>query len=61
MSGHEPDTAEQLTQAIRQDSLTTKDLLAGYCLQLYPPLGSYDAVAQKVDLDWRTVKKYVEA
>jgi hypothetical protein len=61
MGGREADEAEQLTQAIRQGSLTSKELLASYCRQLYQALGSYDAVGQKVDLDWRTVKKYVEA
>jgi DNA-binding NtrC family response regulator len=48
MGGREPDEAEQLAQAIRQGGLTAKELLAGYCRQLYQTLGSYDAVAQKV-------------
>ena len=61
MGGREPDEAEQLALAIRQGSLTSKELLAGYCRRLYQLMGSYDAVGQKVDLDWRTVKKYVEA
>ena len=61
MGGREPDEAEQLAEVIRQGNLTAKELLAGYCRQLYQMLGSYDAVAKKIDLDWRTVKKYVEA
>lgn len=59
--GREADDAERLAQAIRQGNLTARELLGGYCKQLHKVLGSYDAVAKRVDLDWRTVKKYVEA
>ena len=61
MGGREPDEAERLALAIRQGSLIAKELLTSYCRQLYQLIGSYDAVGQKVELDWRTVEKYVEA
>ena len=35
--------------------------MARYCGLLYQHLGSYQAVARQVDLDRRTVRKYVEA
>ena len=53
--------AEQFIQDIQQGTLTARELLSGYCRQLHKALGSYDAVAQRVGLDWRTVKKHVES
>ncbi|MFW2366772.1 MAG: sigma 54-interacting transcriptional regulator, partial [Desulforhopalus sp.] len=59
--GRETDEADRLATALRQGSLTARELLGTYCKQLHKKLDSYDAVAKRLDLDWRTVKKYVEA
>jgi len=34
--------------------------LAEYARLLHERLGSYGEVARRLDLDWRTVKKYLE-
>jgi len=38
-----------------------RELVCAYCAHLYDQLGSYGAVARRTQLDWRTVKKYVQA
>jgi MoxR-like ATPase len=51
---------DPLTTAVSAGSLTAGELLALYCGRLYRELGSYEAVAKRVALDRRTVKKYVD-
>lgn len=40
--------------------LTAQQLLSAYCRNLYHQLGTYEAVAQRTELDRRTVKKYIQ-
>jgi len=49
-----------LATEIRDGSLTATDLLSRYCRALYARMGSYEQVARHIDLDRRTVKKYIE-
>lgn len=45
-----------------QDTQWTADeLMARYARSAYESLGSYEKVAQKLQVDWRTVKKWVSA
>ena len=39
---------------------TLQELTARYCAELYEQLGTYEAVAAALDIDRRTVKKYVD-
>jgi transcriptional regulator with PAS, ATPase and Fis domain len=55
------DLNDRLIRAVSEGSLDAQRLLAGYCYSLYRRLGTYEAVAQRVRLDRRTVKKHVEA
>ncbi len=48
-----------LQQAADGD-LTSDQLVAYYCAMLYEKERSYEAVAQRVEVNWRTVKKYVD-
>jgi DNA-binding NtrC family response regulator len=54
------DQESALASEIRAGSLTATDLLSRYCRALYARLGSYEQVARHMDLDRRTVKKYIE-
>jgi hypothetical protein len=51
---------DQLIAGIEAGSLDADGLLAGYCKVLHEREGTYEAVARRTCLDWRTVKKYVE-
>lgn len=53
------DLNTRLAQVVSEGSLDAQHLLAGYCYSLYRRLGTYEAVAQQVRLDRRTVKKHV--
>jgi hypothetical protein len=39
--------------------LTAKELTAHYCKALYEVYGNYREVGKRIEVDWRTVKKYV--
>lgn len=52
-------TAQNLIADIENGSLTANELLSHYCKTMYEKLGSYEAVARKIELDRRTVKKYI--
>ncbi len=54
------DAETSLATEIRDGSLTATDLLSRYCTALYARMGSYEQVARHIDLDRRTVKKYIE-
>jgi transcriptional regulator with GAF, ATPase, and Fis domain len=56
--GH--DSGEELAADFHAGKLTASDLMSRYCQSLYAQLGSYEAVARHIELDRRTVKKYIE-
>jgi DNA-binding NtrC family response regulator len=54
------DFETNLIETIKKGELDVKELTGTYCKMLYERLQSYEKVAQRTQLDWRTVKKYVE-
>lgn len=42
-----------------QENLTAQQQLVRSCRLLYQKLGTYEAVAKRMDMDRRTVKKYI--
>ena len=48
-----------LADLMERGSLSASQLLATYCRTLYNRLGTYEAVAKLIQLDRRTVKKYI--
>ena len=48
------------TQALGDGTLTACELMQHYCRKLYGICGNYGEVAWRIDLDGRTVEKYVE-
>ncbi len=53
------DERAKLSAGIADGSLDAEALLAGYCRVLYEQEGNYEAVARRVKLDRRTVKRYL--
>jgi DNA-binding NtrC family response regulator len=51
---------DALAGEFRDASLTATELLSRYCRALYARMGSYEQVARLIELDRRTVKKYIE-
>ena len=49
----------RLIAAIRNQSLTANDLLAGYCALIYGQCRNYEEVARRTQLDRRTVKRHI--
>jgi len=45
---------------LREGKLTANELMSRYCRQMYEQFGSYEEVARRLDLDRRTVKKYID-
>ncbi len=54
-------SGEGLAAALERGELTVAALTAAYCKRLFVRFGRYEEVAKRTGLDWRTVKKYVEA
>lgn len=52
---------EDIVGALERGDLTVKALTSAYCRQLFARHRSYEEVAKRTGLDWRTVKKYIEA
>ncbi len=50
---------DALEASLKRGNLTAHELMSRYCKVLYKKLGTYEAVARQIDLDRRTVKKYV--
>jgi hypothetical protein len=48
-----------LESKMRCGEFSAKELTERYCRELYDQLGNFGEVARRLDLDWRTVKKYV--
>jgi len=49
-----------LESVLHDGEMTATELTSRYCRMLYERLGSYEQVARRIDLDRRTVKKYIE-
>jgi transcriptional regulator with PAS, ATPase and Fis domain len=54
------DDEDRLAEELRDGGLTATELTSRYCRLLYRRLGSYEQVARRIELDRRTVKKYIE-
>jgi transcriptional regulator with GAF, ATPase, and Fis domain len=54
------DEDELLAASLRDGSVTATELLSRYCRALYARWGSYEQVARHIELDRRTVKKYIQ-
>jgi hypothetical protein len=54
-----PDGRSRLLEGIDAGMLNAEQLLSAYCGLLYERHGSYEEVARRANLDWRTVKAYV--
>jgi transcriptional regulator with GAF, ATPase, and Fis domain len=50
---------QSLADEFREGRLTATELTTRYCRLLYAQLGSYEQVARRIELDRRTVKKYI--
>jgi DNA-binding NtrC family response regulator len=50
---------DSLATALEDGSLTADELVARYCRHLFARFGSYQEVARRTGLDWRTVKAKV--
>jgi DNA-binding NtrC family response regulator len=55
----EPDLEHLLRQGIATGDMDAQTLIAGYCYLLYERHGTFEAVAQRVQLDRRTAKKHI--
>jgi DNA-binding NtrC family response regulator len=55
-----PSEEDTLAGEFRDARLTATELLSRYCRALYARMGSYEQVARHIELDRRTVKKYIE-
>jgi DNA-binding NtrC family response regulator len=53
------DLERRLAEGITQGTITSQDLVAGYCTLLYRRHGTFEEVARRTSLDRRTVKKYI--
>lgn len=53
--------SDSLDATLEKADLTAQELMSRYCKTLYKKLGTYEAVAKRIELDRRTVKKYVDA
>lgn len=47
-------------EAALAGSLTAEEFLQAYCIRVFKLTGSYRATAQKLGLDWRTVRRHVD-
>ena len=53
------DLKTRLAKGIATGELDAQNLLAGYCALLYRRFGTFEDVARRINLDRRTVKKYI--
>jgi transcriptional regulator with PAS, ATPase and Fis domain len=51
---------ERLIERINRGDLNAQELLSGYCALLYERYGTYEEVSRRMNLDRRTVKRYIE-
>ncbi|KPA18391.1 Fis family transcriptional regulator, partial [Candidatus Magnetomorum sp. HK-1] len=57
---NEPDIFSRLTESIRKGEINAQELISGYCHFLYKRCQNYEEVARRVQVDSRTVKKYLK-
>jgi hypothetical protein len=55
------DSSGELLHSIHEGKYTARQLVVRYCRILYEQNGTYEGVARIMDLDRRTVKKYVQS
>jgi DNA-binding NtrC family response regulator len=55
-----PDQYTKLQIGITDGTLDAETLISGYCKLMYQRLGTYEAVANRLNLDRRTVKAYIQ-
>ena len=53
------DLKTRLVKGIESGELDAQNLIAGYCTLLYKRYGTFEDVARRINLDRRTVKKYI--
>lgn len=53
------DLKARLVKGIESGELDAQNLIAGYCTLLYKRYGTFEDVARRINLDRRTVKKYI--
>lgn len=51
---------ERLIEGINGGDLNAQELLSGYCALLYERYGTYEEVSRRMNIDRRTVKRYIE-
>jgi len=51
----------RIRRALKNGDMNARELLSAYCCLLYQRHGTYEAVSRQVELDRRTVKKYIES
>lgn len=54
------DVKDRLISGIETGGLDAQELLSAYCSMLYQRFGSYQEVSRRMNLDRRTVKRYIE-
>lgn len=59
-AGHDQDALSVLQHGVDLGEFTATQLVAAYCRLLYERFGTFEAVARRVDLDRRTVKKHIQ-
>jgi DNA-binding NtrC family response regulator len=59
-TSREPDGIDRWIEAVRRGELNSQALMAGYCRLLYTRHRNYEEVARRVQVDSRTVKKYLK-
>ena len=55
------DEVESFYASLAEGNFTAHELLSRYCRLHYDRLGTYEAVAKQIELDRRTVKKYIDS
>jgi hypothetical protein len=61
LTGSYPVAEPQPPTDLSTETMTAKELVAKYCCDLYDVCGNYGEVARRTGLDWRTVKRHIEA
>jgi hypothetical protein len=60
MAREEKGSLGALCRQLESSTVTLEELLTTYCRHVLTQTGTYQTAAQRLGVDWRTVKKYVE-